>query len=99
MSSSDAVCPNTDPAPIFEYYRNAFGSALLTAAVAEFKLFARLAEGPKSESALLHELELSPRAGNVLLVAMKAMGLLIGRADGAIELSEVTREHLTGGEF
>jgi hypothetical protein len=99
MSAKHRIVPDTDPAPIFEYYRNAFGSALLTAAVAEFRLFARLAEGPKSESALLHELGLSARAGNVLLVAMKAMGLLIARAKGALDLSEMAREHLTGGEF
>jgi hypothetical protein len=99
MAALDTVFPKTDPAPIFEYYRGAFGSALLTAAVAEFQLFARLANGPKSQNTLLHELGLSSRAGNVLLVAMKAMGLVIARADGSLDLSEVAREHLTAGEF
>ena len=99
MAALDDVFPRTDPAPIFEHYRGAFGSALLTAAVAEFQLFARLANGPKSQDTLLHELGLSPRAGNVLLVAMKAMGLLIGGADGSVDLSDLAREHLTAGEF
>jgi len=92
--------PRTDPAPIFELYRGVYATALLTAAVAEFKLFDRLACGPKSEPQLLAELRLSARAGNVLLVAMRAMGLLASDADGRVMLTDLSREHLvSGGEF
>ena len=99
MPATDTLYPAVDPAPIFEIYRGSFGSSLLTAAVAEFKVFARLAGGPKFEGDLCREMGLAPRAGNVLLVAMKAMGLLVAGGDGRLSLSALAREHLTGGAF
>jgi predicted O-methyltransferase YrrM len=92
--------PTIDPAPIFEHYRGVYGTALLGAAIADFKLFERLAKAPRQEPALVAEMELSPRAGNVLLVAMRAMGLLTADANGRVSLTDLAREHLVpGGPF
>jgi hypothetical protein len=92
--------PLTDPAPIFEIYRGMFGTALLSAAISDFKVFNRLANGPVSELDLLSQLQLTPRAGNVLLVGLKAMGLLKSNGPGKIALTDLAREHLVdGGEF
>jgi SAM-dependent methyltransferase len=92
--------PLTDPAPIFDYYRGAFATSLLTAAVAEFNLFDRLAQGPRNEPQLIWELGLTSRAGNVLLVALKAMELLSADGAGNVGLTDLSREHLLpGGEF
>jgi hypothetical protein len=97
---SELQTPRTDPAAIFEFFRGAYTTALLTAAVSEFKVFERLARGPRPETELLEELQLGPRAGNVLLVALKAMGLLAGGDGGTVSLTDQAREHLVpGGEF
>lgn len=100
VTEARQAIPRTDPAPIFELYRGVYATALLTAAVLEFKLFDRLASRAKSESELLAELRLSARAGNVLLVALRAMGLLASDRDGRVALTDLAREHLvSGGEF
>lgn len=92
--------PTTDPAPIFEAFRGVYATALLSAAAGEFNLFQRLANGPRDEKDLLAEIVLSPRAGNVLLVALRAMGLLSNTPDGKIALTALSREHLLpGGPF
>jgi hypothetical protein len=92
--------PRIDPAPIFEHYRGVWGTALLSAAIAGFNLFARVENHPQSERELVAALNLSPRAGNVLVVALKAMGLLAADASGRIGLTETAREHLLpGGQF
>ena len=93
MTDEWEALPKTDPAGIFELYRGAYATALLAAAVAEFKVFDRLV-APKSEAQLLEELGLKARAGNVLLVALKAMGLLATDEAGRITLTEIAREHL-----
>lgn len=100
MTETRQPSPHTDPAPIFEQYRGVYATALLTAAVVEFKLFDRLLAGPKPENRLLADLGLSDRAGNVLLVALRAMGLLASDSDGRVTLTDLAREHLvSGGEF
>jgi predicted O-methyltransferase YrrM len=89
--------PLTDPAPIFEHYRGSYGTALLIAAVAEFRLFDRLGPGPMLEQQLLSDMKLSARAGNVLLVALRAMGLVTSTTDGQAALTDLSREHLIHG--
>jgi ubiquinone/menaquinone biosynthesis C-methylase UbiE len=92
--------PRTDPAPIFEIYRGIFATTLLSAAVAEFKMFDRLANGPRVEAELATELQISPRAGVVLFTALKAMGLLATDSRGRLILTDLSREHLVhGSEF
>lgn len=99
MNESDIPVPSTDPAPIFESYRAVYATALLTVAVSEFDLFRRLASSPKTEAQIASDLGLSARATNVLVVALRAMKLLSNDAAGVVALSELSREHLTGGPF
>lgn len=92
--------PSIDPAPIFEHYRGVYATALLGAAIADFRLFERLAASSREEAELVREMELSPRAANVLLVAMRAMGLVAADSRGRVSLTDLAREHLiAGGPF
>ena len=97
MSETQTLGPKTDPALIFEHYRGIYATALLTAGVVEFDVFGRLADGPRDERELVAELRLTPRAGNVLLVALRAMGLLVNEGN-RVGLTEMGREHLVKGD-
>jgi SAM-dependent methyltransferase len=100
MSQSAIEPPSTDPTPIFEIYRGNHGTELLTAAVAHFNVFGRLAAGPRSPAELRQELGLAERPALVLLTALRAFGLLVRDAQGRLDLSPMAREHLTpGGAF
>lgn len=100
MNSLPDAAPSIDPAPIFEHYRGVYATALLGAAIGEFKLFARLGAAPCAETQLVDEMGLSARAGNVLLVAMRAMGLVSSDSQGRVALTDLAREHLVpGGPF
>lgn len=97
VSEAANLGPRTDPTPIFEHARGVYATALLTAAVAEFDLFNHLAKQARPESELLDELRLAPRAGNVLLVALRAMGLLTKDDQNRVAMTDLAREHLLGG--
>ena len=100
MIDSDNSGPRTDPTPIFEHARGVYATALLVAAVSEFDLFNRLASAPRDEAELARAIGLAPRSANVLLVALRAMGLLRRDATGQVALTDLAREHLVrGGEF
>jgi hypothetical protein len=94
-----SVLPITDPSPIFQAYRGVYATTLLTAAVHDFSLFHKLASAPRTETEISQELALSPRATNVLLVALRAMKLLETDTQGRVTLTHLAREHFTGGEF
>jgi len=91
--------PLTDPTPIFELFRGSYGAELLTAAVAHFNLFAALSGEPLSFEELREHLELAPRAANVLLTALRAMGLLSVDDAGYLTLTPLAREHLVPGRI
>jgi SAM-dependent methyltransferase len=98
--ATDLVSPRIDPTPIFEIFRGNYGTELLTAAVAHFNLFGRLADGPLSFDDLRRELGLAERAAVVLLTALRALGLLHRDDEGRFGLSELSRQHLIpGGAF
>src|SRR6185369_15137727 len=100
MTASALDLPATDPTPIFEHFRGSYGTELLTAAVAHFSVFARLAAGPKSAEELAAEIQLAERPSVVLFTALKAMRLLEVDGAGRLALSAIAREHLTpGGSF
>jgi predicted O-methyltransferase YrrM len=100
MTSSPLPSPQTDPTPILEHYRGLFGSELLVAAVAHLDLFSHLVHAPMSLTALRSAIGLAERPATVLLVAMRAMGLIAGVWPDRLELTPVAREHLLpGGAF
>jgi hypothetical protein len=98
MSSLSALeSPGTDPTPIFEWFRGNHATELLTAAVAWFDVFGRLAAAPRTLEALRHDLGLAERPAVVLVTALRAMGLLAGDAQGRLDLTPLAREHLVPG--
>ena len=76
MTRSATEPPRTDPTPIFEAFRGNHATELLTAAVAHFGVFARLAEGPVAAEELRESLGLAERPFVVLTTALKALGLI-----------------------
>lgn len=89
--------PRTDPTSIFEYFRGAHATELLTVAVAHLRVFELLAPHSLSSDELMHLLKLSPRAFVVLFTALRAMGLVARNASGQFELTPQAREHLVPG--
>ena len=89
--------PHDDPTIIFEVFRGNYGTELLTAAVAHFQLFGRLAARPMSLEELRTELGLAERPAVVLLTALRALGLLTRDVAGRFTLTELAREHLVPG--
>jgi hypothetical protein len=87
----------TDPTPIFEHFRGNYGTELLTAAVAHFDLFGKLAAGPLAFDELRRRLDLGERPAHVLITVTRAMGLLTCDSAGRLDLSAVAREHLVPG--
>lgn len=99
MTSPPLSVPALDPTPIFDYFRGRFGSELLTAAVAHFRIFERLAKGHQSFDALRGDLGLEPRPAVVLLTALRAMGLLAMDEAERFGLTALSREFLLGSPF
>lgn len=94
------TAPALDPTPIFDMVRWSYGSEILAAAVAHFDLFSRLARRPMTIDQAAAELAITPRAANVMLVALRAMGLLSADGNGRLFPSPTAAEHLVpGGEF
>ena len=97
MTRSALSSPQTDPTPIFDAFRGNYSTELLTAAVAHFKIFERLKEGPRSFEALRTQCGLAERPAVVLITALRAMKLLTRDANGRLSLTEQSREHLIPG--
>jgi SAM-dependent methyltransferase len=89
--------PTLDPAPIFEIFRGNYAMELLTAGVAHFGVFDRLAAGPLAKSELRQATGLAERPFIVLLTGLKALRLLEERA-GLVQTTPVAREHLAPGQ-
>jgi hypothetical protein len=94
MARSAIVPPKTDPTPIFELFRGNHATELLTAAVAHFDVFGRLARHPLSFVALRQQLRLETRPALVLITALRAFGLIVENNRGLLDLSPTAREHL-----
>ena len=86
--------PETDPTPIFEAFRGNYGTELLTAAVAHYDLFSKLARRSLTIDQLAQDLGLEPRPAVVLLTALRAMGLLTADQQRRLTLTAIAREHL-----
>src|SRR5688572_11933546 len=100
MSGSALSVPQLDPAPIVEIFRGSYGTELLTAAVTEFGVFARLSEHSRTFEELREQVGLERRPAQVLFTALRAMKLLTVDASGRLTLTDLAREHLVpGGAF
>ncbi|HEY0984183.1 methyltransferase [Schlesneria sp.] len=93
-----AVSPSLDPTSLFVHFRGSYGSELLTAAVAHFGLFERLAARPMNLNELKQELQLEQRPALVLLTALRAMQLLDVDRSGTFSLSALAENHLIPGK-
>lgn len=98
MPDTTIQSPVTDPTAIFEHFRGAYATELLTVAAIEFDVFSRLAEGDKSFDELRAEIGLDVRPANVLFTSLRAMGLLQQTADTTLALTAIAGEHLVPGE-
>src|SRR5262245_24100910 len=94
MPLAALVVPHTDPTPIFEIFRGSFGTELLTAAVAHFRVFDCLRAGALSFEQLRHALHLAHRPATVLITALQAFGLLESDLQGRLAPTLLAREHL-----
>jgi predicted O-methyltransferase YrrM len=90
--------PVSDPTSIFEFFRGSYGTELLTAAVAHFDLFGRLAKQSRTLAELQTDLSLAERPAIVLTTALRAMQLLEKDAAGRFCLTSIAAEHLVLGE-
>lgn len=89
--------PSQDATPIFELFRGAYATELLTAAVAHFRLFELVGDATIPAAALQEKLQLARRPFVVLTTALKAMQLL--KEDGGqFSLTPVARDHLLSGK-
>jgi SAM-dependent methyltransferase len=99
MTYPPMVSPMLDPTSIFEVFRGNYGTELLTAAVAHFRVFERLAHGPMPFDKLRRDLGLAERPAVVLITALRAFGLVVDDEDGRLGLTELARDHLTPGAY
>lgn len=100
MNLSALTVPQTDPTPIFEFFRGNHATELLTAAVAHLDVFGKLGGRALAFTELRDQLGLADRAANVLVTALRAFGLLAADAAGKLHATDVAREHLVpGGPF
>lgn len=97
MTHPPMVSPMLDPTSIFEVFRGNHGTELLTAAVAHFRVFERMARGPMTFDQLRRDLALAERPAIVLITALRSFGLLIEDEEGRLCLTELARDHLTPG--
>lgn len=89
--------PVLDPAPIFEIFRGNFSMELLTAAVAHFGVFEKLATKSLTAADLRAATGLGERQFSVLLTGLKALGLITEQR-GQLQMTPIAREHLTPGQ-
>lgn len=88
--------PEHDPTPIFELFRGNYTTELLTAAVAHFDVFGKLASRP-TLSELRQSIGLEERPANVLVTALRAAGLIAADAAGRLAPTPLAAEHLLPG--
>src|SRR2546422_334222 len=82
VPSMSLTTPTVDPTPIFELFRGSYATELLTAAVAHFDVFSRLAAQPMTAIDLGRALNLAERPTVVLVTALRAFNLLTTDAQG-----------------
>lgn len=93
----DLAFPQTDPTAIFDHFRAIHATELLTAAVAHLGVFQQFRAGSLAPAELRQRLALEERPFLVLTTALRAMGLLLQRDNGNLDLTDLAREHLLPG--
>lgn len=92
--------PTTDPTPLFDHFRGQYVTSLVVVAVTEFNLFGYLAAGPQEFDRLRELTHLADRPLQVLLTAMRALGVVERHSGGRYSLTPVAIEHLVpGGDY
>jgi predicted O-methyltransferase YrrM len=90
--------PASDPTALYRLRDAAYAADLLVVAIAELDLLTHVAAAGRVDAArLCASLGLDPRAADVMITYLAALGLLERRPDGAIEVSTLAAEHLVGG--
>ncbi len=97
MNHPPMVSPWIDPTSIFEIFRGNYGTELLAAAVAHFKVFELVRDESLAFDDLRRLLTLAERPATVLVTALRAMGLLVVDEAGRLAATDLAREHLTPG--
>ena len=89
--------PLNDPTSLFQIYRGKYGTALLVAASHHLDVFGTLASHALTFEEASDHLELSCRAGIVLFVALRALGLLATDSHNRLMLTPLAQEYLVTG--
>ncbi len=89
--------PKSDPTPILRYRDGIFAVDLLTAAVAEFRIFDALREQRGTLAEICARFGWDERPADVLLTLCLANGLLEQEDGGAFKPSQLALEHLCQG--
>jgi len=97
MKNSAITFPTTDPTPIFELFRGNYATEILVNAVCNLRLFDHLHGEPISWEDLKENAQLEERPMQVLMTALRAMGLIHKDAEGKYSSTDLASEHL--GDF
>lgn len=88
------LLPRTDPTSILRYRDGVYAIDLLTAAIAEFRLFDYLRGNPGTLEEICRHFEWHPRPADVLLTLCLCNGYLEQDEKGVFSPGELAREHL-----
>ncbi len=95
MSETDRLRPPTDPLALYRLRDSIYAPDLLIVAVAELDLFTWLHRKPPMRAdEICEDLKLDPRAFDVMMTYLVALGLLERGPDEQIVLSTAATEHL-----
>lgn len=89
-----AQLPQTDPTSLLRYRDGVYAIDLLTAAIAEFRLFDYLRDHPATLGEICRHYDWHPRPADVLLTLCLCNGYLEQDEDGMFSASGMAREHL-----
>lgn len=94
---TDMSPPPDDPGRLFEFFRGSYATELLTAAVCQFDVFRRLKAERRTREQLAGDLKISERACQVLVTALRAMGLVTCDAEQRLSPTSLAVSHLIPG--
>ena len=89
--------PETDPTSILRSRDGIYAVDVLTAAVAEFRIFDHLQDSPSTLEDLCREFDWEERPADVLVTLCKASGYLHEDEEGILSVTAQASEHLCEG--